>query len=461
MVLVVAGPARERGCREGEGEGAGQRKESAGAFHDVDSREWVYAAAVRSLQQRIAGSETAKAAGLAVAALAANAVAVVVTVVFTRLLGDEDYGALAALMSTFTILAVAGSSLQVAVARDTALGRLGGAASAAQALRAWTRTLLVVLVGVVIASALMREGIASLVGVSEQPWAAACVPPTGILWLLLSLQRGVLQGLGAYAPVGWSVVSEAVGRLVAGCLLVVLGAGVVGAYLGTPLAMAATSLALARVVHRRAAADRRPVVKARAHELRTLVVAGWAPIVGLLLLAALQNVDVIMAKREMTASDAGAYAAAVVAAKLVVWVAIGIGLHLLPEATRRAAAGIDPRPVLLRALGLLAIVAVPSLIIFTVAPETLLRVAFGEEFVTAATASAQRNAVRCSASMYCTASVDTARSVIARPRIGRASAAVACLGLAARARPAQAVAVAEPERWERIADAPDPEPVRD
>ena len=170
---------------------------------------------MRSLQQRIAGSETAKAAGLAVAALAANAVAVVVTVVFTRLLGDEDYGALAALLSTFTILAVAGSSLQVAVARDTALGRLGGAASAAQALRAWTRTLLLVLVGVVIASALMREGIASLVGVSEQPWAAACVPPTGILWLLLSLQRGVLQGLGAYAPVGWSVVSEAVVRLVA------------------------------------------------------------------------------------------------------------------------------------------------------------------------------------------------------------------------------------------------------
>ena len=207
----------------------------------MDSREWVYAAAVRSLQQRIAGSETAKAAGLAVAALAANAVAVVVTVVFTRLLGDEDYGALAALMSTFTILAVAGSSLQVAVARDTALGRLGGAASAAQALRAWTRTLLVVLVGVALASALMREGIAALVGVREEPWAAACVPPTGVLWLLLSLQRGVLQGIGAYAPVGWSVVSEAVGRLVAGCLLVVLGAGVAGAYLGTPLAMAATS----------------------------------------------------------------------------------------------------------------------------------------------------------------------------------------------------------------------------
>ncbi len=61
-----------------------------------------------------------------------------------------------------------------------------------------------------------------------------------MLWLLLSLQRGVLQGIGAYAPVGVSVVVEAVGRLVAGCALVVLGAGVAGAYLGTPLAMAAT-----------------------------------------------------------------------------------------------------------------------------------------------------------------------------------------------------------------------------
>ena len=120
--------------------------------------------------------------------------------------------------------------------------------------------------------------------------------------------------------------------------------------------------------------------------LRDLVVGGWAPIVGLLLLAALQNVDVIMAKREMSADAAGAYAAAVVAAKLVVWIAIGIGLHLLPEATRRAAAGHRPAAGARARAGLLALVAVPSLVIFTVAPETLLRLAFGEEFVRAADA---------------------------------------------------------------------------
>jgi O-antigen/teichoic acid export membrane protein len=340
---------------------------------------------VRSLQQRIAASETAKAAGLAGAALAANAVAVIVTVVFTRLLGDDGYGALAALMSSFTILAVAGSALQVAVARDTALGRLGGAAGAVEALRGWTRALLIVLVAVAAASVLLREHIAALMGVREEPWAAAFVAPGGVLWLLLSLQRGVLQGLGAYTPVGASVVLEAVGRLVAGCALVLLGADVAGAFLGTPVTMAVTALVLARVLHARAATDGTRASPA-VDRLRDLVRSGWAPIAGLLLLAALQNVDVIMAKREMPSGAAGAYAAAVVAAKLVVWTAIGIGLHLLPEATRRAAAGDDPRPVLVRALGLLAVVAVPSLAIFAIAPETLLRVAFGEDFVGAADA---------------------------------------------------------------------------
>jgi O-antigen/teichoic acid export membrane protein len=339
----------------------------------------------RRLRRRIAASETAKAAGLAIAALTANAVAVVVTVVFTRLLGDDDYGSLAALLSAFTILAVAGSSLQVAVARDTARGRLGDAAGAIAALRGWTRTLLVVVAGVALASILLRDQIGDLVGVREEPWAVAAVAPTGVLWLLLSLQRGVLQGLGAYTPVGASVVVEALCRLVAGCVLVLLGAGVAGAYLGTPLAMAGTSVALAEVLHRRAARGTGEAPHTH-RRLRSLVAGGWAPIAGLLLLAALQNVDVIIAKREMASGNAGSYAAAVVAAKLVVWTAIGIGLHLLPEAARRAEAGDDPRPVLVRALGLLAVVAVPALAIFAIAPETLLRLAFGEEFVSASDA---------------------------------------------------------------------------
>ena len=91
----------------------------------------------------------------------------------------------------------------------------------------------------------------------------------------------------------------------------------------------------------------------------------------------------IVVRQQLGHGRAGSYAAAAVAAKAVVWVAIGIALHLLPEATRRAAAGLDPQPVLRRALAVLAVVAAPALLIFIAAPRLLLSLAFGSEFTQA------------------------------------------------------------------------------
>jgi glycosyltransferase involved in cell wall biosynthesis/O-antigen/teichoic acid export membrane protein len=334
-----------------------------------------------SVRAGLKRSETAKAAGMAVATLAGNAIAIVFTVVFTRLLGVGDYGSLASLLSTLTILAVAGSALQVAVARETALGHLGGPGAVEATVERWLRQLLLAGIAVTALSVALRDPIAELVAVPEHAWAAAAILPTGILWLLLSVLRGALQGLHHYAAVGQSVIVEAFGRLVWGLALVAGGAGLTGAFMGTPLSMAVVSLVMVVMLRRKvggASADSAP------RTLRSLVAGGWAPIIGLIFLAALQNVDVIIAKHEMSDDDAGAYAAAVVAAKLVVWVAIGIGLYLLPEATRRAAAGLDPRPVFLKTLGILGLVAVPALLIFLLVPSLLLELAFGPEYTTAA-----------------------------------------------------------------------------
>jgi glycosyltransferase involved in cell wall biosynthesis/O-antigen/teichoic acid export membrane protein len=334
-----------------------------------------------SLREHLRRSETAKAGGLAAATLGANAVQLGFTVVFTRLLGKSGYGSLAALVSAFLILLVGGQALQVAAARETALRGLGQGGRLAATLRGWTLEL----VGATLAAAavgyLLREPLASLVGVPEHPLAAAAILPTGTLWLLLSLQRGALQGVHAYAPVGVSLVLEAFGRLVCGLALVLAGAGVTGAFLGTPLALAVTAVALAVVLRRRLGRAERAGPR---RSLASLMRGAWAPVGGLALLALLQNVDVIIVRHQLGGDRAGSYAAAAVAAKAVVWVAIGIALHLLPEATRRAAAGLDPLPVLRRALGVLAVVAAPALLIFAAAPKLLLSVAFGSEFTAAA-----------------------------------------------------------------------------
>jgi O-antigen/teichoic acid export membrane protein len=219
--------------------------------------------------------------------------------------------------------------------------------------------------------------------VPEHPWGAAAILPTGALWLALSLQRGVFQGLHAYGTVARSLIFESSGRLLFSLGLVALGLGVTGAYLGAAFTFAATSGWLWLVLHRQLG-PAAPVERVR--PLRELVGENWGPLLGLTLLAVLQNIDVIVVKHRLDDDAAGSYAAASVAAKSVIWVAIGIGLHLLPEATRRAAAGLDPRPVLMRALLIAGLVAVPALALFAAVPHLIMRVAFGPDLTQASDA---------------------------------------------------------------------------
>ena len=335
-----------------------------------------------SMREALGRSETAKAAGLAAATLGANAIQLIFTILFTRLLGVTDYGSLAVLVSAFLILLVAGSAVQVAAARETALGNLGEGAQLSGTLGDWAKRVALLLVAVTAASILAREPIAHLVGVPEHPWGAAAILPIGVIWLGLCLQRGVLQGLHAYAPVARSLLAEATGRLGFSLLLVAAGAGVTGAYLGQALAFAATMVWLWFVLRRRLG----PPTDHPPHPLSRLFAENWRPMSALALLGALQNVDVIVVKHQLGSPRAGSYAAAAVAAKTFVWVAIGIGLHLLPEATRRAAAGLDPRPVLVRALQIAALIAGPALLLFALVPTLILRIAFGEEYTNAADA---------------------------------------------------------------------------
>ncbi len=385
---LVADPGRRRAL------GEAARKRAAGFTWDHTARanlgvlEQAVATGRRPLKAALAGSDTGKAAGLAGASLLNNAIQLAFTVAITRLLGKADYSALAALVSAFLVLLVGGQAVQAAAAREVALGRLGDHRALLGTVGRWTRTLLVATLGAAALGVVLREPLAALMGVEEHAWAAAAVLPTGTLWMLLSLQRGVLQGLQAFAPVGVSIVGEAVGRLVIGVALALAAGGVTGVFLATPLCFLATSVGLVVVLSRRLGAA--PAVAGASpgagRTLRGLLSDGWVPIVSLGLLALLQNVDVIVARHELGEDRAGSYAVAAVAAKVVVWVAIGVGLQLLPQATARAAAGEDPRPVLFRALAVLAAVAAPSLLLFAVMPEFILRTAFGPETVDAAPA---------------------------------------------------------------------------
>ena len=326
-------------------------------------------------------SETAKAAGLAVAMIANNVVALGSTFVFAREL--DDYGALGALIAYLLILAVVGQALQVATAREGALGRLGSGENLLATAVSWARALFVVSVVLTVASIALQHPIADAVGVKKYPWAAAVGIPTACLWLELSILRGFLQGVGDLRSVGISLVAEQTVRLVAGALLAAAWLGVTGAYLGSIVSYIAMSgycwWALRRHLGVARAGDRRRA----AFSLWTHIRRAWVPIAGLAIVAILQNIDLVVAKHQFPKNTASAYAATAVAAKVLVWVAIGAGFYLVPEVTRRRAEGKDTRRVLAMSLGILAVCAVPVLLIFAAVPHLLLSIAFSAKRATA------------------------------------------------------------------------------
>ena len=331
---------------------------------------------VAGLRDRVAASETARAAGLAGAMILTNVVALVLTLVFGRLLGTKGYGEVAALLSAFLILAPFGQAMQLATARAGVRGDLGRDGRLRATVEGWTRRLVLLTLLAAALGALAREPLAAASGV-EAEWGAAALLPTGVVWLLLCVQRGVLQAAGALRDVGRSMVLEQVARLGLGVALAVAGLGATGAFLGTPLAMAAMALWLHRDLGRRLG---RAPSAGGVRRLRDHVRAGGTAIVGLGLLAGLQNVDVIVAKHRLLADAAGAYAAAAVAAKVVIWVAVGVAFWIVPEATRRAAAGREHSGVLLRGLALLGLAAAPALALYALFPDTLLALGFGPKF---------------------------------------------------------------------------------
>src|SRR4051812_33685887 len=320
-------------------------------------------------------SETSRAAELGIAAMGANVVALGFTLVFTRVLGQSDYGSLAALISTFLILNVPGYALQTTVAREVSGALAAGDPNAGAAVGRWLRRLLVLALALTACAVLARDLLAQLIGVDEFPWAAAAAPLAGALWLMLSVERGALVGFQRYRLVGGSIVVEQIARLVFGLVLVGVGLDVTGAFVGTPVALAVVAAALWRPLHVHVG-HHGPVHERPGHRLRDLALRAWAPIAALGLIAWLQDGHIIIVKHLASSHDAGAWAAVSVAGKAIMFVAIGLAAYVVPEVARSAQEGRDPRTILVRALGLIGVLAVPMVLLYAVAGEQVLHIAF-------------------------------------------------------------------------------------
>ncbi len=331
---------------------------------------------------------------LAIAGLVANGANVIVTVLLARLLTTRGYGELNVLTGLFLIVSMPGSAVIVAVVRRVTAWK----GRSAHLVQRWARRMhrRAMLVLVVFAAAVVASGGALARLLNQHDVAGVdAILIAGAVWILLCLDRGLLQAHRSYRTLSANLLVEGGVRTVAMLAFVAAGAGPSGAAAGVLVAEVVTA------VHARIMADRVWGAEARAEgrrwvapevqdaaaraERRVLVTDLVTAFIALAMTALLQNVDVIVLGREAPTMS-GSYAAVSVASKALVFGAVVLGGYLLPEAAIRWREGGHALRQLAVTFLLLGIPALVLLVIALAAPHLLLSIVFSSRYLGAESA---------------------------------------------------------------------------
>jgi O-antigen/teichoic acid export membrane protein len=324
---------------------------------------------------------------VAVAGLVVNGVAALLVVAVARLVTPRSYGEIAQLLGLFFILSMPGSAVLVGVVRRVTALETSGQSKRVRVwmIRAYRAVLAALGVGTVIVVA-ARGWIAHQLSLGDSRGVALILVAGGI-WILLSVDRGLLQAHRRYRPLAGNLLVEGGARTVLVLVFVFAHLGVAGYALGVFLG----ELVAAVHAHWLNAGDRvpRPLVVHTGPEVpkptgaglallarRKLVADVTAAFCGLALLGFLQNVDVIVLGR-LDHANVGSYAAISVASKAMVFGALALGAYLLPEATIRWNEGGHAVRQFGVTLIFLAVPAAVLLAVSVVAPRRFLTIIFG------------------------------------------------------------------------------------
>ncbi len=293
-----------------------------------------------------------------------------------RILGAEDYGALAALLGLLTIVLLPTGALQLAVSREVSRHEALGEHNEADAFsRAMLRAGLLVTVPLVLVALALAIPLRHVLEIGSAT-AVALAMASLVVALAVPIALGALLGYQRFYAVGMLYVLPFALRLavVAGTALVGyrLG-GAVAATFVSAVVTALVALWLLRTRLTRAAHSTRPAL---APFLRYL----WPVFVGLLGIALLTTVDLLVVRARFDPTDTGAYAAASAFARIAFFLPATILAVVFPRTAARQARGEETRDILGRSLIVTAAFGLLLTLFYGMTGRGLVGTSFGAEF---------------------------------------------------------------------------------
>ena len=302
-------------------------------------------------------------------------------IVFGRLLGPLGYAELSTLLSLTVVLGVVATAGQTVLAERISHYRLlGDRHTAAYLGRHAAAHMGTIGIGVAIAVLVSTPLLMSVFQVRE-PGPMIALAALCTVTFVFPVALGMAQGLelsGAYAVL---VLAAAAGRLVVGSIWGMLGGGPGGALAGQAIGIVLASLVALVALRGQGLAAGHGALTAgfkRRPNLRAMQASGTY-----ILFAVLSNVDMIAAKAVLSPYQAGLYACVSAFVKIVAYLPAAALILVVPRIVS-AADDAARRSVLrwgaLMAVTIMALASIP----LVAAPEPLVRLMFGSEYVEAA-----------------------------------------------------------------------------
>ena len=249
-------------------------------------------------------------AGIAVAMGVMNIATYGFQMVAARLLGPQEYGAVAGLMALLLVMAVLQLGLQATAARRIAATPGHVAQIELTILRVTYRAALGLGVLMLALAPLVWKGLRLDNPVSAVLLALAAVPLT-----VMGGQAGILQGERRWFPLGLLYLGVGVPRVVIGTLCLLVSPTETSAMFGVLLGLLVPA-AIGWYALRR---DRAPGATSAEHHARPVVRETVTSSMALLAFFVLSNVDILIARNVLTLHEAGLYAGGLILTKAVLF----------------------------------------------------------------------------------------------------------------------------------------------
>jgi len=295
-------------------------------------------------------------------------------IVMGRSLGADAYSELAAVLSILYIVSIPALSVQNIMTRYVskfhAEGRDGQISWLMRRSLVWVAAF----------SFLASGAILAMSGALNQALALSSFMVVLLLCMSLFFRMlnpvaaGPLQGLQRFHEFGGQLSAQALVKLGAGWLLVLLGFGIGGALWGVALgAMASTVI---------------PLVMMRDHLVQKgdpFPLAGlWRysvpAMAGVLAITILTNVDVVLARFFFDGVSAGLYAASSNLAKVILFLPGAVSYVMLPKVSDAHTKGDDVWPIVLKAFGFNILLSMGMVLAYLLLADPLIGLLYGAEY---------------------------------------------------------------------------------